>query len=154
MPQGNSCPPGQFIGHRPRCLPYIGVRTRWDCPEVGAAISRPPTPDYNRRKRAAGSRPYDNTPLQVSGKGRRGRRPLRWKRTVFVCFQSSRRDTFMRHGAIHGETNSCPPGQFMPQGNSLAIGRDASPTLGCGAGGNIWKGGEDSIGAQVNFFTL
>ena len=30
----------------------------------------------------------------------------------------------------------------------------ASPTLGCGAGGNIWKGGEDSIGAQVNFFTL
>ena len=24
------------------------------------------------------TRPYDNTPLQVSGKGRRGRRPLRW----------------------------------------------------------------------------
>ena len=27
--------------------------------KVGAAICRPPTPDHNRRKRAAGSRPYE-----------------------------------------------------------------------------------------------
>ena len=31
----------------------------------------------------------------------------------FVCFQSSRRDTFMRHGAIHAEGNSWR-NQFMP----------------------------------------
>ena len=48
-----------------------------------------------------------------SGKGRRGRRPLRWDRTVFACFQSSRRDTIMRQGAIHAEGNSWQS-QFMP----------------------------------------
>ena len=56
-----------------------------------------------------------------------------------VCFQSSRRDTFMRHGAIHGETNSCPKAIHARQGNSLAIGRDASPTLGCEPGGIVLK---------------
>ena len=50
---------------------------------------------------------------RVSGKGRRGRRPLRWDRTVFACFQSSRRDTIMRQGAIHAEGNSWQS-QFMP----------------------------------------
>ena len=64
---------------------------------------------------------------EASGKGRRGRRPLRWDRTVVVCFQSSRRDTFMRHGAIHGETNSCPKAIHARKGNSLAIGRHAAP---------------------------
>ena len=64
---------------------------------------------------------------EASGKGRRGRRPLRWDRTVFVCFQSSRRDTFMRHGAIHGETNSCPKAIHARKGNSLAIGCHAAP---------------------------
>ena len=51
---------------RSATLPYIGVRTRWDCPEVGAAICRPPTPDHNRRKREADCLPYDKTrPLSV-----------------------------------------------------------------------------------------
>ena len=47
----------------------------------------------------------------------------------------------MRHGAIHGETNSCPQAIHARQGNSLAIGRDASPTLGCEPGGIILKSG-------------
>ena len=34
------------------------VRWKWYDVIVGAAICRPPTPDHNRRKRAAGSRPY------------------------------------------------------------------------------------------------
>ena len=33
----------------------------------------------------------------------------------------------MRHGAIHGETNSCPKAIHARQGNSLAIGRHAAP---------------------------
>ena len=75
---------------------------------------------------------------EVSGKGRRGRRPLRGYRTISTVpyggigqfssiFQLSRRDTFMRHGAIHGETNSCPKAIHARKGNSLAIGRHAAP---------------------------
>ena len=65
---------GANPGERGRC----GARGEGAGSEkVGAAICRPPTPDHNRRKRAAGSRPYNNTPLQASGTGRRGRRPLR-----------------------------------------------------------------------------
>ena len=41
----------------------------------------------------------------------------------------------MRHGAIHGETNSCPQAIHARQGNSLAIGRDASPIFVDGHGG-------------------
>ena len=41
----------------------------------------------------------------------------------------------MRHGAIHGETNSCPQAIHARQGNSLAIGRDASPIFVDGRGG-------------------
>ena len=42
----------------------------------------------------------------------------------------------MRHGAIHGETNSCPKAIHARQGNSLAIGRDASPIFVDGNGGH------------------
>ena len=60
------------------------------------------------------TRPYiRGRAWRASGKGRRGRRPLRWDRTVFACFQSSRRDTIMRQGAIHAEGNSWQS-QFMP----------------------------------------
>ena len=41
----------------------------------------------------------------------------------------------MRHGAIHGETNSCPKAIHARKGNSLAIGCHAAPTLGGGHGG-------------------
>ena len=45
--------------------------------KVGAAICRPPTPDHNPRKRAAGCRPYVcGRAWRASRTGRRGRRPL------------------------------------------------------------------------------
>ena len=90
------------------------------------------------------TRPYINTPLRLRRGGIRKGTSRAPSPTVggadsFVCFQSSRRDTFMRHGAIHGETNSCPKAIHARQGNSLAIGRDASPTLGCEPGGIVLK---------------
>ena len=59
----------------------------------------------------------------------------------------------MRHGAIHGETNSCPKAIHARQGNSLAIGRDASPTLGCEPGGMVLNLGRLPAARQRRIIT-
>ena len=98
MPQGNSCP--KAIHARQGNSLAIG---RHAAPTVGSGM-------VGIRKGTS-----------------RAPSPTVGERTFFVCFQSSRRDTFMRHGAIHGETNSCPKAIHARQGNSLAIGRHAAP---------------------------
>ena len=51
----------------------------------------------------------------------------------------------MRHGAIHGETNSCPKAIHARQGNSLATGRDASPIFVDGHGGRPERDVEGAV---------
>ena len=98
--------------------------------KVGAAICRPPTPDHNRRKRAAGSRPYGERRWMGMEEIRKGtsRAP-----SPTVGSDSFRLFSIIPKGYNHApRRNSCRR-QFMVkpiharQGNSLAIGRSAAP---------------------------
>ena len=98
--------------------------------KVGAAICRPPTPDHNRRKRAAGSRPYGERRWMGMEEIRKGtsRAP-----SPTVGSDSFRLFSIIPKGYNHAPgRNSCRR-QFMAkpiharQGNSLAIGRHAAP---------------------------
>ena len=100
---------------------YGGRKEVTGSEKVGAAICRPPTPDHNRRNRAAGSRPYRHPERDVGAP------------SPTVGSDSFRLFSIIPKGYNHAPgRNSCRR-QFMAkpiharQGNSLAIGRHAAP---------------------------